>query len=240
MKGAYTLEEVKKPFVIPRISFSPDYEDPQVKQLLLQSAAMATASIYGPALVGRGKMETTLPVIEIAAPKNGDKEQEEVVELPKEKTQEEKDIARIHILKDESQCSEELYRKTLKMMGAVDKEGNPTSKVLTETQRPEFIAWLEELPVKEEDEEPDPMAPTPEEREETLQRISKAMKLKITFGSHDGESLGELFKSKSRYLTTLASDRFQPADDQERIAIQEAAKSIRWAEGEGMIPEEYK
>ena len=36
IKGVYTMEELKKPFAVARMSFSPDYNDPMVKQMMLQ------------------------------------------------------------------------------------------------------------------------------------------------------------------------------------------------------------
>lgn len=47
LKSQYTAEELKKPFVVPRIDFSPDYNDPQVRQMLLANGAAAMAGLYG-------------------------------------------------------------------------------------------------------------------------------------------------------------------------------------------------
>jgi len=35
VKGAYTIEELKKPFAVARMTFSPDYNDPAIKQIMV-------------------------------------------------------------------------------------------------------------------------------------------------------------------------------------------------------------
>ena len=35
VKGAYTIEELKKPFAVARMTFSPDYNDPAMKQIMV-------------------------------------------------------------------------------------------------------------------------------------------------------------------------------------------------------------
>lgn len=52
MKSQYTKEELKKPFVVPRIDFSPDYSDPDVRQMLLQNGATAMAGLFGQSAPG--------------------------------------------------------------------------------------------------------------------------------------------------------------------------------------------
>ena len=46
MKHAYTLEELKKPFVIPRIDFSPDYNDPAVKRMMIENGMRAMNGLF--------------------------------------------------------------------------------------------------------------------------------------------------------------------------------------------------
>lgn len=46
----FTVEELALPFVVPRIDFTPDYSDPDVKRMLLAQASSAMNSLYG----GRG------------------------------------------------------------------------------------------------------------------------------------------------------------------------------------------
>lgn len=48
MKSQYTKEELQKPFVVPRIDFSPDYTDPDVRQMLLRNGAAAMAGLSVP------------------------------------------------------------------------------------------------------------------------------------------------------------------------------------------------
>jgi hypothetical protein len=52
MKSQYTKEELQKPFIVPRIDFSPDYSDPAVRQMLLQNGAAAMSNLFGQAAPG--------------------------------------------------------------------------------------------------------------------------------------------------------------------------------------------
>ena len=52
MKSQYTKEELQKPFIVPRIDFSPDYSDPEVRQMLLQNGAAAMAGLFGQSAPG--------------------------------------------------------------------------------------------------------------------------------------------------------------------------------------------
>jgi len=47
IKGTYTLAELKKPFAVARMSFSPDYNDPVIKQMLLQQAMQSIGNLFG-------------------------------------------------------------------------------------------------------------------------------------------------------------------------------------------------
>lgn len=47
IKSKYTLDELNKPFVVPRIDFSPDYTDPEVRRLMLTAGAQAQGMLYG-------------------------------------------------------------------------------------------------------------------------------------------------------------------------------------------------
>lgn len=47
IKGAYTIEELRKPFAVARMSFSPDYNDPLIKQMLLQQAMQSVGNLFG-------------------------------------------------------------------------------------------------------------------------------------------------------------------------------------------------
>lgn len=47
IKGTYTLAELKKPFAVARISFSPDYSDPAIKQMMLQQAMQSAGNLFG-------------------------------------------------------------------------------------------------------------------------------------------------------------------------------------------------
>lgn len=51
LKGQYTLEELKKPFAIPRVTFSPDYTDPEVRSAMISQGMNSIGSLFGaPAL----------------------------------------------------------------------------------------------------------------------------------------------------------------------------------------------
>lgn len=49
IKGTYTMAELKKPFAVARMSFSPDYNDPVVKQMLLQQCMQSVGNLFGSA-----------------------------------------------------------------------------------------------------------------------------------------------------------------------------------------------
>lgn len=47
MKGAYTMEELKKPFAVARVTFSPDYNDPAVRNAMLSQGMNAVSNMFG-------------------------------------------------------------------------------------------------------------------------------------------------------------------------------------------------
>lgn len=47
MKGTYTIEELKKPFVIPRVTFSPDYSNPEVRRAMLEQGMSSMTNMFG-------------------------------------------------------------------------------------------------------------------------------------------------------------------------------------------------
>ncbi|MEW6104781.1 MAG: hypothetical protein AB1563_00215 [Bacillota bacterium] len=49
IKSQYTFAELQKPFVVPRIDFSPDYNDPSVRQALIQHGVAAMGALFGAA-----------------------------------------------------------------------------------------------------------------------------------------------------------------------------------------------
>lgn len=71
VKGTYTMEELKKPFAVARMSFSPDYNDPIVKQMMLQQCMQSVGNLFG----------NTMPVMQtISIPQPVD--EEDVVDIP--------------------------------------------------------------------------------------------------------------------------------------------------------------
>lgn len=47
VKGTYTMEELRKPFAVARMSFSPDFNDPLVKQMMLQQCMQSVGNLFG-------------------------------------------------------------------------------------------------------------------------------------------------------------------------------------------------
>lgn len=47
LKGQYTKEELQKPFAIPRVTFSPDYNDPEVRRAMLSQGMNSIGSLFG-------------------------------------------------------------------------------------------------------------------------------------------------------------------------------------------------
>lgn len=76
IKGTYTLNELKKPFAVARMSFSPDYNDPLIKQMLLQQAMQSVGNLFGNAqpvmqtisIPQSIEDEVDIPVDPVAAP----------------------------------------------------------------------------------------------------------------------------------------------------------------------------
>ena len=49
MQGQYTKKELQKPFAIPRVTFSPDYTDPEVRKAMLSQGMNSIGSLFGAA-----------------------------------------------------------------------------------------------------------------------------------------------------------------------------------------------
>jgi hypothetical protein len=47
MKGTYTKEELSKPFAIPRVTFSPDYNDPEVRRAMIDQGMNSVSNMFG-------------------------------------------------------------------------------------------------------------------------------------------------------------------------------------------------
>lgn len=67
MKSSYTKAELEKPFVVPRIDFTPDFNDPGVRQALIDHGVAGMTSLFGqssyaspPALGGHTAFERPL------------------------------------------------------------------------------------------------------------------------------------------------------------------------------------
>lgn len=51
IKPTYTLAELSKPFVTPRVILQPDYSDPEVKKMMLAASIQAQTNVFGPASI---------------------------------------------------------------------------------------------------------------------------------------------------------------------------------------------
>lgn len=47
LKGQYTKEELEKPFAIPRVTFAPDYTDPEIRNYVLSQGMNSISSLFG-------------------------------------------------------------------------------------------------------------------------------------------------------------------------------------------------
>lgn len=80
IKGMYTMEELKKPFAVARMSFSPDYNDPMVKQMMLQQCMQSVGNLFG----------NTQPIMQtISIPQSADDE----VDIPAEPVTQHEEVA---------------------------------------------------------------------------------------------------------------------------------------------------
>lgn len=48
IKNSYTRAELEKPFVIARLAFQPDYNDPEIRKQFVAAATQAITGVYGP------------------------------------------------------------------------------------------------------------------------------------------------------------------------------------------------
>lgn len=51
IKGTYLLDELKKPFAVPTVNFSPDYSDARVRQAMLQQGMNSMGNMFGASAV---------------------------------------------------------------------------------------------------------------------------------------------------------------------------------------------
>ncbi len=56
LKGTYTVAELKKPFVVPRVTFSPDYTDPMVRKAMLDQGLNSVSNMFGTAAMLHNEM----------------------------------------------------------------------------------------------------------------------------------------------------------------------------------------
>lgn len=64
LKGTYTKAELSKPFAIPRVTFSPDYSDPQIRAALLSQEIGSTAALFGSAPAAAAPvLQDSLPTV---------------------------------------------------------------------------------------------------------------------------------------------------------------------------------
>ena len=63
LKGQYTKAELEKPFAIPRVTFAPDYTDPEVKRVLLSQGMSSIGSLFG----AQGIPTSSTPALEMSS-----------------------------------------------------------------------------------------------------------------------------------------------------------------------------
>lgn len=84
----YTVEQLKKPFLVVRVAFQPDMQDPEVKRIVTQAAMGATSALYGgvlpaaprpipdevvePRVVGASSTAVAAPTVDPDAPPTDD------------------------------------------------------------------------------------------------------------------------------------------------------------------------
>ena len=67
IKNSYTAKELENPFVIARLAYQPDYNDPEIRRQLLGAATKAASNVWGPSAHGTFNQVDRLP-----APAEGD------------------------------------------------------------------------------------------------------------------------------------------------------------------------
>lgn len=68
MKGQYTKAELQKPFAIPRVTFSPDYNDPEVRRAMLSQGMNSIGSLFGTAAVSALPTENAVAETDVFNP----------------------------------------------------------------------------------------------------------------------------------------------------------------------------
>lgn len=63
LKGQYTRAELERPFAIPRVTFAPDYTDPEVKRAFLTQGMNSIGSLFG----AQAMPLTTTPALEVSS-----------------------------------------------------------------------------------------------------------------------------------------------------------------------------
>jgi hypothetical protein len=61
LRSSYSMQELQKPFVIPKMVFTPDYSDPETKRFLLAEATGNLRELYGAQAKPTGQMPPALP-----------------------------------------------------------------------------------------------------------------------------------------------------------------------------------
>lgn len=64
MKSLYSREELERPFVVPRVVFSPNLSDPEIRKAILASSLRAVHDLYGAPAPQPGKTAIALPPAE--------------------------------------------------------------------------------------------------------------------------------------------------------------------------------
>jgi len=147
-KSTYTVEDLEKPFVMPRVILRPDYSDPEVKKLMLAGAIQSVMGVFGapPArqIEGQAPIETEFRTVgpdSGAGGEDPDLNREPDGDAPTE--EEIRGIRRQEFIESDTEGQRETL-KTLKKQKAYD---NPaiTDEAIDKFSEPHRLAFYDKL-----------------------------------------------------------------------------------------------
>lgn len=149
LKGTYKAVELSKPFVVPKIAFNPDVNDPKVREMLLKQGLDATNVLFGPAseksMIDYQPTPESEKVIDVEAETKGG---DETAPEPAEKKPEEE----VTFDKLDVKAQLEHLKALMKKKGYSEKKLKKPLDKFSETERGMFLDYLkgmadaEELP----------------------------------------------------------------------------------------------
>lgn len=82
IKLQYSPTELKKPFIVPHVDFAPDYNDPEVRKMVINHGIQATASLFGNAAVPQQQLPGQSNQSMSNGPFQDDQEEDPYNEMP--------------------------------------------------------------------------------------------------------------------------------------------------------------